>query len=449
MSSPALFSLVFVMMLLADLAARMWLSARQMRHVAGHRDQVPAEFADRINLASHQRAADYTRARARLGMLEQIYDAVILLGLTLFGGLQWLNQAVQHVYDAAILLGLTLSGGLQWLNQAVQHISAHALPRQLLLLLAVTAIMGVLDLPFTLWRQFRLEARFGFNRMTPALFVVDAVKGIALGLVLGLPLAAAVLWLMGRAGSIWWLWAWGLWMAFNLLMLFIYPMFIAPLFNKFTPLTDAVLADRIRLLAQRCGFALGGLFVMDGSRRSGHGNAYFTGFGKARRIVFFDTLLARLNADEIEAVLAHELGHFAHGHIVKRIVTSFVLALVFFSMLGWLAQQPWFYAGLGASMRSDGSDDAMALLLFFLALPVFTFFLTPLGSWYSRRNEFEADRYAARQSSAAQLVSALVQLYDDNAATLTPDPVHSAFYDSHPPASVRIRHLMQAASQPT
>jgi STE24 endopeptidase len=279
------------------------------------------------------------------------------------------------------------------------------------------------------------------------LFVADAIKGVVLGLVLGLPLAAAVLWLMGRAGSAWWLWAWGLWVAFNLLLLFIYPMFIAPLFNKFTPLADAALADRIRLLAQRCGFALGGLFVMDGSRRSGHGNAYFTGFGKARRIVFFDTLLARLNGDEIEAVLAHELGHFAHGHIVKRIAMSFVLALAFFALLGWLAQQPWFYAGLGALPPQPGesSGNAMALLLFFLALPVFTFLLTPLGSWYSRRHEFEADRYAARQSSAAQLVSALVKLYDDNAATLTPDPVHSAFYDSHPPASVRIRHLMQAA----
>lgn len=424
MSTAALLSLVFVVLLLADLAVRMWLSARQMRHVASHRGQVPAEFADRINLASHQRAADYTRARARLGMTE-------------------------HIYDAVILLGLTLLGGLQWLDQMVGHVTSHVLSRQLLLLVAVAVVMGVLGLPFTLWRQFRLEARFGFNRMTPALFAVDTVKGIALGLVLGLPLAAAVLWLMGRAGSAWWLWAWGLWVAFNLLLLFIYPMFIAPIFNKFTPLTDDVLAGRIRLLAQRCGFALGGLFVMDGSRRSGHGNAYFTGFGKTRRIVFFDTLLARLNGDEIEAVLAHELGHFAHRHIARRIVMSFVLALIFFALLGWLVQQPWFYAGLGAlppQHPGDGSGNAIALLLFFLALPVFTFLLTPLGSWYSRRDEFEADRYAAKQSSAAQLVSALVKLYDDNAATLTPDPVHSAFYDSHPPASVRVRHLMQAAA---
>ncbi len=251
MSPAALFSLVFVVLLLSDLAVRTWLSARQMRYVAGHRDRVPAEFADRINLASHQRAADYTRARVRLGIIE-------------------------HAYDAAVLLAMTLLGGLQWLDRAVGQITDHALPRQLLLLVAVAAAMGVLGLPFTLWRQFRLEARFGFNRMTPALFVADVAKGIALGLVLGLPLAAAVLWLMGRAGPAWWLWAWGLWVAFNLLLLFIYPMFIAPLFNKFTPLADEKLADRIRQLALRCGFALGGLFVMDGSRRSGHGNAYFT-----------------------------------------------------------------------------------------------------------------------------------------------------------------------------
>ncbi|HEY0296830.1 MAG TPA: M48 family metallopeptidase [Bordetella sp.] len=423
MSSPTRFALVFVVLLLADMAVRLWLSARQMRHVASHRDQVPAEFAARISLSSHQRAASYTLARVRLGMVERVYDAVILVGLTLLGGLQWLDQAVGHL-------------------------TGHALARQLLLLVAVMAVMGVLGLPFTLWRQFRLEARFGFNRMTPALFVADAVKGIVLALALGLPLAAAVLWLMAEAGQAWWLWAWGLWVAFNLLLLFIYPTFIAPLFNKFTPLDDDALASRIRQLAQRCGFALNGLFVMDGSRRSAHGNAYFTGFGKARRIVFFDTLLARLNGDEIEAVLAHELGHFARGHIVKRIALSFVLALAFFALLGWLAQQPWFYAGLGVQARGDGGDNALALLLFFLALPVFTFLLTPLGSWYSRSNEFEADRYAAQQSSAGQLVSALVKLYDDNAATLTPDPVHSAFYDSHPPAAVRIRHLMQASPHP-
>ncbi|WP_028354200.1 M48 family metallopeptidase [Bordetella petrii] len=413
-------TLLFVSLLLADICVRLWLASRQIRHVARHRDQVPPEFAPRIGLASHQRAADYTVARMRLGMLERVYDAVILVALTLLGGLQAIDLLVAQV-------------------------TSHDLLRQLLLLGSVAMLLGLLGLPFTLWRQFRLEARFGFNRMTPGLFAADLAKGLVVALLLGTPLAAAILWLMAEAGALWWLWAWGLWTLFNLLLLFIYPTFIAPLFNKFTPLTDPELAGRIKQLAQRCGFALNGLFVMDGSRRSAHGNAYFTGFGKARRIVFFDTLLARLNPDEIEAVLAHELGHFAKRHIIKRIALSFGAALLFFAVLGWLAQQPWFYEGLGVLPRLDGRNDAMALLLFFLAIPVFTFMLTPVASWYSRRDEFEADRYAATQSSPDRLVSALVKLYDDNAATLTPDPVHSAFYDSHPPAAVRIRHLTQAA----
>lgn len=413
-------TLLFVSFLVADLCVRQWLATRQIRHVARHRDHVPPEFSPRIGLTSHQRAADYTAARVRLGMLERVYDAIILIALTLLGGLQAIDLAVAQV-------------------------TSHDLLRQLLLLGSVALLLGVLGLPFTLWRQFKLEARFGFNRMTPGLFVSDMLKGIFIALVLGIPLTAAILWLMASAGDLWWVWAWGLWTVFNLLLLFIFPTFIAPLFNKFTPLSDPELASRIKQLAQRCGFALNGLFVMDGSRRSAHGNAYFTGFGKSRRIVFFDTLLARLNADEIEAVLAHELGHFAKRHIVKRIVLSFAAALLFFAVLGWLAQQPWFYEGLGILPRLDGRNDAMALLLFFLVIPIFTFMLTPIASWYSRRDEFEADRYAATQSSSEQLVSALVKLYDDNAATLTPDPVHSAFYDSHPPAAVRIRHLTHHA----
>jgi len=413
------FTLLFVLLLLADIGVRLWLATRQIRHVANHREAVPPAFAPRIGLYSHQRAADYTVARARLGMLERVFDAAVLVGLTLLGGLQWLDLGVGRLTD-------------------------NDMARQLLLLAAVFGLLGLLGLPFTLWRQFRLEARFGFNRMTPRLFASDLAKGIVLGLALGVPLAAAILWLMARAGTYWWIWAWGLWTAFNLLLLFIYPAFIAPLFNKFTPLSDPALASRIQQLAQRCGFALNGLFVMDGSRRSAHGNAYFTGFGKARRIVFFDTLLSRLNADEIEAVLAHELGHFARRHIVKRIALNFAGALLFFALLGWLSQQAWFYVGLGVVPRMDGPNHAMALTLFFLAAPVFTFMLTPIASWYSRRDEFEADRYAAQQSSSQQLVSALVKLYDDNAATLTPDPVHSAFYDSHPPAAVRIHHLTSA-----
>lgn len=412
-----IFTLLFIAFLLADLTTRMWLASRQIRHVAQHRDQVPAEFSSRIGLNSHQRAADYTIARAKLGIVERFYDA-------------------------AILIGLTLLGGLQSLDLFVAQLTSNDFTRQLLLLGAVVLLFGVLGLPFTLWRQFKLEARFGFNRMTPGLFVADTAKGLLVALVLGVPLAAAILWLMGTAGAYWWLWAWGLWTAFNLLLLLVYPMFIAPLFNKFTPLDDRELAERITHLAQRCGFTLNGLFVMDGSRRSAHGNAYFTGFGKARRIVFFDTLLARLNGDEMEAVLAHELGHFANRHIIKRIVLSFGAALVFFAALGWLAQQPWFYVGLGVLPQLGGRNDAMALILFFMVIPVFTFMFTPLASWYSRHHEFEADRYAAEQSSAQHLVAALVKLYDDNAASLTPDPLHSAFYDSHPPAAVRIRHLM-------
>jgi STE24 endopeptidase len=413
-------TLSFVVLLLVDIGVRLWLSTRQIRHVARNRDRVPPEFADRIGLPSHQRAADYTVARVRLGMLERVFDAAVLVGLTLLGGLQMIDVLAARATDSDFL-------------------------RQLLLLTMVAVLLGALELPFTLWRQFRLEARFGFNRMTPALFFSDAVKGILLTAAIGLPLACAILWLMAKAGSLWWIWAWGLWVGFSLLTLLLFPMVIAPLFNKFTPLADADLSGRIQRLVQRCGFAINGLFVMDGSRRSGHGNAYFTGFGKSRRIVFFDTLLARLNGDEIEAVLAHELGHFARRHILKRIVVSFAVALAFFAVLGWLARQPWFYMQLGVLPRMDGRNDAMALLLFFLVVPVFTFLFTPVASWYSRRDEFQADDYAARQSSADQLVSALVKLYDDNAATLTPDPVHSAFYDSHPPAAVRIRHLAAAA----
>ena len=410
-------TLLFVVFLLAMVAVRLWLANRQIRHVLSHRAAVPAEFATRITLASHQKAADYTTARVRLGMLEL-------------------------VFDAAILVGLTLLGGLQTIDLWVSSLTTHDLFRQVLLIVVVSVALGVLGLPFSIYRQFKLEAKFGFNRMTPGLFISDMLKGLVLGSVLGLPLLAAVLWLMAEAGTYWWLWAWGLWSGFNLLVLFIFPTWIAPFFNKFTPLTDETLANSIRALAERCGFALNGLFVMDGSKRSAHGNAYFTGFGKARRIVFFDTLLARLTPDEIIAVLAHELGHFKHKHILKRLVFSFAGALFFFAILGWIAQQSWFYTDLGVIPQLGGRNDGMALLLFFMVIPVFTFAFTPLFSWFSRKDEFEADHFATQQSSAEQLVSALVKLVDDNASTLTPDPVHSAFYDSHPPVSIRIRHLL-------
>ncbi|MDS1141937.1 M48 family metallopeptidase [Pusillimonas sp. SM2304] len=411
-----MFTLLFIAFLLADILIRFWLDHRQMRHVRAHRDQVPAEFADRIGLHSHQRAADYTIAKIQFSMVERITEAAVLVCLTLLGGLQILDMQ----------LGLLIE---------------NEMLRQLALIGAVLALLGAIGLPFSAWRKFRLEARFGFNRVTPRLFVLDTVKTLIVTLAVGAPLVAGVLWVMANAGANWVWWAWGIWVAFNFLILWLFPTVIAPLFNKFTPLDNPEMAERIHQLAQRCGFSLGGLFVMDGSKRSAHGNAYFTGFGKARRIVFFDTLLARLNIDEIEAVLAHELGHFKHRHIIKRMLVSFGLALAFFLLLGWLSTQVWFYAGLGVLPQLGRPNDALALILFFLAMPVFTFWATPLASWLSRRDEFQADRYAAGQCSSDWLISALVKLYDDNAATLTPDPLHSAFYDSHPPAVLRIQHL--------
>ena len=414
-----MFTILFVVLLFAMLGVRIWLSSRQIRHVMAHRDVVPKEFASKIGLASHQRAADYTVAKARLSIFEMLFDA-------------------------AVLIGLTLLGGLQTIDTLTSSVTSHELLRQVLLVFAVFTLFGVLGLPFALYRQFKLEANFGFNRMTPKMFVSDTIKETLLGALLGLPLIAAVLWLMAEAGSLWWLWAWALWSGFSILVAFIYPTWIAPVFNKFTPLDDTTLAERIQELAHRCGFTLSGLFVMDGSKRSAHGNAYFTGFGRARRIVFFDTLLARLTPNEIIAVLAHELGHFKHRHILKRMITMFIGSLIFFALLGWLATQSWFYTDLGVIPQMGGRNDAMALLLFFLVVPVFTFGLTPLKSWLSRRDEFQADRFAKDQSSADELVNALVKLLDDNAATLTPDPVHSAFYDSHPPAAIRIRQLTAA-----
>lgn len=410
------FTLLFVAFLTAGVVLRLWLATRQIRHVALHRDQVPAVFAERIRLRSHQRAADYTIQRTRLGMLETVFDAMVLVALTLLGGLQVLSVWSQ---------GLPVS----------------PLVQQMFLVTSVVVLLGVLGLPFAWYRQFHLEERFGFNRMTRKLFLADLLKSSLLAAVLGLPLLAVVLWLMQRTGAYWWIWAWAVWAVFNLAVIWLFPTVIAPLFNKFTPLADEALAARIRALAERCGFSLNGLFVMDGSKRSAHGNAYFTGFGRAKRIVFFDTLLSRLNADEIEAVLAHELGHFKHRHILRRIVMSLAASFVFLAVLGWLVNRSWFYTGLGVEPNLLGPNHGVALVLFFLVAPVFTFPLTPLASWLSRRDEFQADEFAAQQTDPAKLVSALVKLYDDNAATLTPDPAHSAFYDSHPPAAVRLGRL--------
>jgi STE24 endopeptidase len=415
------FSLVFVFFFLLTLALRYWLASRHIRHVLHHRSAVPAEFAAKIPLAAHQKAADYTVARTRFGLVSALWGGAVLVGFTLLGGLQALSTA---------LLNLTGPG--------MMH--------QILLVVAFALVSGALDLPFSYYRQFVLEQRFGFNKMSVGLWIADMVKGGLVGAVIGLPLLWVVLELMDRTGALWWLYAWMVWSGFQLLMMVLYPSVIAPLFNKFTPLQDDSLKDRIEGLMARVGFASKGLFVMDGSKRSAHGNAYFSGFGANKRIVFFDTLLSRLAAPEIEAVLAHELGHFKLKHIVKRIVVLFALSLAFLALLGYLKEQAWFYTGLGVEPLLGASNDAMALLLFALVLPVFTFPFSPLSSFSSRKHEFEADAFAAAHSDARNLVSALVKMYEDNASTLTPDPLHSAFYDSHPPAWVRVRQLQASGA---
>ena len=415
------FSVLFVIFFMLTLVLRYWLASRHVRHVLRHRDQVPAEFADRIPLHAHRKAADYTVAKTRFGLIHTVWSGLVLIGFTLLGGLQALSTALLHL----------LGPGM-----------AH----QIGLVVAYAAIAGLLDLPFTYWFQFVLEQRFGFNKMTLKLWLADMVKSTLVGAVIGLPLLWVVLFLMERTGTLWWLYAWLVFSGFQLLMMVIYPTVIAPLFNKFTPLADDSLKNRIEGLMARVGFASKGLFVMDGSKRSAHGNAYFSGFGANKRIVFFDTLLERLAPAEIEAVLAHELGHFKLKHIIKRIVVAFALSLAFLALLGWLKTQVWFYTGLGVIPLLGQNNDAMALLLFMLVLPVFTFPFAPLTSITSRKHEFEADAFAASHSDARDLVSALVKMYEDNASTLTPDPLHSAFYDSHPPASIRIRRLAEAGA---
>jgi STE24 endopeptidase len=415
------FSVLFVVFLLLTLGLRYWLARRHIRHVLGHREQVPAEFAEKIPLSAHRKAADYTVAKTRFGLWSALWNTLVLTGFTLLGGLQAMSTALLHLAGPGMV-------------------------HQILLIVAFAVVSGALDLPFSYYRQFVLEERFGFNKMTVGLWIVDAIKGAAIGAVIGLPLLWVVLTLMDKTGALWWLYAWLVWSGFQLLMMVLYPTVIAPLFNKFTPLTDDKLKDRIEGLMTRVGFAAKGLFVMDGSKRSAHGNAYFSGFGANKRIVFFDTLLSRLAPEEIEAVLAHELGHFKLKHIIKRIAVLFALSLAFLALLGWLKTQVWFYTGLGVMPLLGQSNDAMALLLFSLVLPVFTFPFSPLTSITSRKHEFEADAFAASHSDARDLVSALVKMYEDNASTLTPDPIHSAFYDSHPPASVRIRQLRLAGA---
>jgi STE24 endopeptidase len=406
------FTWLFLLALAASVSLRLWLARRHIAHVSTHRAQVPESFAGKVSPEEHRKAADYTVTNTRIGILALLYDSALLLGWTLGGGLAWLDTVVRGAGQGAVVTGTAV-------------------------ILGYMVLATVLDLPFSLWHTFVVEQRFGFNRSSPALFVTDLLKQALLLAVLGTPLVALALWIMLAAGSLWWLYVWLVWTLFTLLMYWAYPAFIAPLFNRFTPLADTSLQSRIQALMDKCGFRSNGIFVMDGSKRSGHGNAYFTGFGNNKRIVFFDTLLESLEPVEIEAVLAHELGHFRLHHIRKRLLTGMLMSLAALALLGWLSGQDWFYQGLGIPTPSPW----MALLLFLLVLPVFTFILQPLLSRLSRRHEFEADDYAVRQSSGADLAQALVKMYRENASTLTPDPLYSAWHDSHPPAPVRIAHI--------
>lgn len=412
-------SLLFAVALASSLAVKLWLVSRQMRHVAAHRAQVPSPFEGAVSLAAHQKAADYTIAKGRLSLLSIAWNGAVLLGWTLLGGLDALNGwLLAHVLPAW--------GGMAY---------------QLALLAAFAVLSSLLDLPFELYSTFRLEQRFGFNRVTWRLWLADTLKGLLLAVVIGLPLAALILWIMGATGRLWWLWAWAAWTGFQLLMLVLYPTVIAPLFNKFEPLADDSLRQRVQALMQRCGFAAKGLFVMDGSRRSAHANAYFTGLGAAKRVVFFDTLLKQLSPGEVEAVLAHELGHFKHRHVQKRMWGMFAFSLAALALLGWLSTQGGFYMGLGVRPSLTAPNDALALLLFLLAVPVFGFFVSPLLARLSRRHEFEADAFACRHASGRDLANALLKLHEDNAGTLTPDPWYVRFYYSHPPAGERLAAL--------
>ncbi len=417
---PLLWTLAFCVLLSLSLGLQLWLASRQIRHVARHRAAVPAAFTAKVTLAEHQKAADYTLVKNRLGLIELIWGAALLIVWTLMGGLDLLNQTLLEVLGPGMVQQLALLAGFALLG-------------------------GLLDLPFAWYRTFRLEAQFGFNNTTLSLWLADGSKGLLLGGMLGLPLAALVLWLMDAAGPNWWLWAWGAWMGFNLLLLVFYPTLIAPLFNTFKPLEDDSLKQRIQTLLTQCGFAAKGVFVMDGSKRSAHANAYFTGFGPAKRVVFFDTLLQQLSPSEIDAVLAHELGHFKHRHILQRVALLFALSLLGFALLGGLSNQPWFYTGLGVTPILDSPNHALALLLFVSVVPLVSIFLTPLMNLLSRRHEFQADAFAMQHTQASDLASGLLKLYRDNASTLTPDPVYARFYYSHPPALERLARMGRPA----
>ncbi len=405
--------------LLTNVLLKLWLNARQVRHVAQHRGQVPSTFASQISLTDHQKAADYTLAKAKVAQIDILIDAVVLVGWTLMGGLSALNAIVSDFIEPGL-----------W--------------QQVVLVLTFSLVGGLIDLPMSLYQTFVLEQKFGFNKMTWKLWLSDSLKGLALGLVLGVPLIAMVLWLMQAGGVYWWIWTWCALVFWQLFLMAIAPNVIMPLFNKFTPLEDESLKTRVNALMQRAGFTAKGFFVMDGSKRSAHSNAFFTGFGSSKRVVFFDTLLQQLTPAEMEAVLAHELGHFKHRHIVKMIASSFVMTFLGLAVLGFASQQIWFYTGLGVMPNLTGGNEAVALLLFMLVVPVFTFLFAPISSWRSRVQEYEADAYAVSQTPAADLSSALLKLYQDNASTLTPDPWYVKFYYSHPPASLRLARMQNA-----
>ena len=425
MNVPDFVSALFVAALLGGFLVQAWLAGRQIRHVGAHRDTVPAAFASRVSLEAHRKAADYAVARERFGLVGAAWGAAMLLGWTLLGGLDTLH-------------GWSLGLG--------QRAGFGPIATQLVFLAACAAIGGVLTLPLGWYETFRLEQRFGFNRMTPRMWLADLGKGVLVSALMLLPLAALVLALMAAAGPGWWLWAWGAFVGFVLLMQLAYPTLIAPLFNRFEPLQDEALATRVQALMQRCGFRARSLLVMDGSRRSAHSNAYFTGLGAAKRVVFYDTLLARLTHGEIEAVLAHELGHFHHRHLRKRMVSIVVFSGLALALLGWLSAQTAFYAGLGVQLRPGQPHDALALQLFMLVLPTFAFFVTPVFAHFSRRDELQADAYASAHASPHELQGALLKLYEDNASTLTPDPLYVRFHHSHPPAAHRLAELARAAS---
>ncbi len=412
-----IFTAVFLSFLAASVLVRLWLTQRQAKYVQAHRGNVPAAFADRISLQDHQRAADYSCSKLRVGRVMLAWETLWLLLWTLGGGINLVDQWFGGLGYSALITGIGV-------------------------IFTLTLISSVLDLPFSLYYTFVVEERFGFNKTTLKTWFIDMLKTVLLIALLGTPLLAAILWLMNQAGEHWWIYAWLLWMGFSLTMIWAYPAFIAPLFNKFSQLENSSLRTRIEELLSRCGFQSRGVYVVDGSRRSAHGNAYFTGFGKNKRIVFYDTLLDSLSEDEVEAVLAHELGPFKRKHITKSLMLSAVISAVGFALLAWLMRSEWFYSSLGVETASTHA----ALILFMMIMPAFTYFISPLFSAMSRKHEFEADEFAHSNSDYRALISALVNMYRDNASTLTPDPLHSIFYDSHPPASIRITHLENIAA---